>query len=679
MGGARAPRAPVHGRRRRPADPARLRPGGGRRWRSCGSITDAYRITTMATLRVAFLSALALELLATISVALVAVGVGLRLAAGDLTLRGRAVRADPGARGIPAAAPAGRRVPCQRGGGHGRDPRVRGHRHRCARSRRAAPRPPVAIGAVVVDGVSVEQPGRDVVAPARASLVVRPGEIVAVTGPSGAGKSTLLAVILGLLEPSAGRVAVQGTDGAETDVRDLDADAWRARVAWVPQVPYLFAGHRGGERAARRPRPRPTLRSGAALASVGLGDLSPDRQLGERGRGLSSGQRRRVGLARALVRGAPILLLDEPTAGLDEAAEAIVLAAVRDAARGGAAVLLVAHRPGAVAEADRTVAVRWAPASDVRTPDGGRRVRERRVRGRRDPWGDRERHRGRGMSSILAILRIGRPVRGRLVLAVLAGVAAGVAAIGLAATSAWLISRAAEQPVMLTLLAAITAVRAFGISRGVFRYLERLSLPTTPRSGSWASCAGPYTRDSRRLRPPAWPSCAPGTCSRDSWATWTASPTCGSGSCSRMRRRRWWPWAPSCSSRWLVPAAGLVAGRLSLLATAIVAPLVAGGVSRAGGGAPRSRARRAGRRRPGPAARRARDRVAGAAPRAIGEVRRVDARLAAAERRSALGAGVERARRRPSRRACRCGPPSCSGSSPCARGASAAWPSPSSR
>jgi ABC-type multidrug transport system fused ATPase/permease subunit len=217
---------------------------------------------------------------------------------------------------------------------------------------------------VVVDGVSVDQPGRDLVAPAGVSLIMRPGEIVAITGPSGAGKSTLLAVILGLLEPSAGRVIVRAADGAGTNVRDLDADAWRARVAWVPQVPYLFSGSVAENvRLATPSASDEQVR--AALVSVGLDDLPPDRVLGERGRGLSSGQRRRVGLARALVRRAPILLLDEPTAGLDDVAERVVLAAVRDAARGGAAVLLVAHRPGAVAEADRTVVVGWAPTEAV--------------------------------------------------------------------------------------------------------------------------------------------------------------------------------------------------------------------------------------------------------------------------------------------------------------------------
>lgn len=321
-------------------------------------ITDLYRTTTLSTLRIAFLSALALELLATISVALVAVGVGLRLAVGGMTLEAglfvlvlapeaylplRRLGAEFHAseEGLSAAGdafavidaplpPAGRGVP----------PRAR-------------------FGGLAIDRVSVEQPGRDVAAPSRASLVVRPGEVVAVTGPSGAGKSTLIAVILGLIPPTSGAVRVLDADGGGTDVRDLDAEAWRARVAWVPQAPWLFAGSVAGNVRLGAPDTDDTAVA-EALSAVGLGDIAPSLVVGERGSGLSSGQRRRVGIARALVRHAPVLLLDEPTAGLDASAEASVMHAVRAAADGGAAVLLVAHRPGAVAGADRTSEVAWA-------------------------------------------------------------------------------------------------------------------------------------------------------------------------------------------------------------------------------------------------------------------------------------------------------------------------------
>jgi thiol reductant ABC exporter CydD subunit len=204
-------------------------------------ITDSYRSTTMETLRVAFLSALVLELLATLSVALVAVGIGLRLAAGNMTfgvglfalvlapeaylpLRRLGAEFHASEEGVTAAARVFEIIdtplPAQEG----------------------TSEPPALIAAIVVDGVSVEQPGRDLAAPAEASLAVRTGEIVAVTGPSGAGKSTLLAVIIGLLQPTDGRVVVVGGDGVESDVRDLDAGAWRARIAWVPQAPFLFAG-----------------------------------------------------------------------------------------------------------------------------------------------------------------------------------------------------------------------------------------------------------------------------------------------------------------------------------------------------------------------------------------------------------------------------------------------------
>jgi thiol reductant ABC exporter CydD subunit len=326
-------------------------------------ITDQYRSTTMATLRVAFLSALVLELLATISVALVAVGVGLRLAVGELSL-------EVGLFALILAPEA--YLPLRRLGAefHASEEGVTAALQAFAIIDAPLPGPTAggqAVGHVIeleVAGVSVAQPGRDVLAPAEASLAVRPGELVAVTGPSGVGKSTLLAVILGLLEPTSGRVFARTDDGAVSDVRQLDPDGWRTRLAWVPQVPFLFPGTVADNVRLGAPDAS-DAQIVAVLERLGLVDVTLDRIVGERGRGLSSGQRRRVGIARALLRRAPFLLLDEPTAGLDEAAERAVLAALRDVASDGAGVLVVAHRPGAVASADRTVELRAAAITSL--------------------------------------------------------------------------------------------------------------------------------------------------------------------------------------------------------------------------------------------------------------------------------------------------------------------------
>jgi thiol reductant ABC exporter CydD subunit len=333
-------------------------------------VTDAYRIETMGTLRVAFLSALVLELLATISVALVAVGVGLRLVAGELDL----------ATGLFAIVLAPEAyLPLRRLGAefHASEEGLTAARRAFAvldapglPAGDLAEVPDLRGGRLVVAGVSVVQPGRDAAAPADASFEVRPGEVVAVVGPSGAGKSTLLAVLLGFIAPDEGRVALVAADGSAVDLAALDGGAWRRRVGWVPQVPFLFAGSVADNVRLAVPDADDGAVAGV-LAAVGLGDLDPTTVLAERGAGLSSGQRRRIGVARALLRGAPLLLLDEPTAGLDEAAEAAVLAAVRRAAEQGAAVVLVAHRPAAAAMADRIVDVGWVALPPAVVPGAG--------------------------------------------------------------------------------------------------------------------------------------------------------------------------------------------------------------------------------------------------------------------------------------------------------------------
>ena len=198
-------------------------------------------------------------------------------------------------------------------------------------------------------------PGRRVPALDRAELVVDPGETVAVTGPSGCGKSTLLAIVLGLRLPDAGTVSLGGVNLA-----DLDLDDWRRHIAWVPQRPHLFA--RSVADNVRLGRPDASDADVAeALEAAGSdrGRAPPPsrrRHAGsaKAGSGLSAGERQRVSLARAFVRDAPLLLLDEPTASLDGQTEADVLEAVRRLV-GGRTALIVAHRPALAALADRVV------------------------------------------------------------------------------------------------------------------------------------------------------------------------------------------------------------------------------------------------------------------------------------------------------------------------------------
>jgi ATP-binding cassette, subfamily C, bacterial CydCD len=309
-----------------------------------GRVTDAYRRLTMRTLRLAFLSSLALELLATLSMALVAVGIGLRLVGGSLDLRTallvlilapeaylplRQVGANyhASAEGLAAAeqvfAVLATPVPA------------------------AGTRTDIPTGPLVVDGLTVRFPDRAMPALQGFGLTVHPGQIVALTGYSGAGKSTLLHAVLGFVTPDEGRIRLGGVD-----LTDADPQAWRRRFAWVPQRPHLFAGTLADNlRLASPDASDEALADAARRASL---ELPLSTVVGEDGVGLSAGQRQRLACARAFLCDAPVLLLDEPTANLDPGTEAAVLRAVRLLAR-GRAVLLVAHRPALLALADRVI------------------------------------------------------------------------------------------------------------------------------------------------------------------------------------------------------------------------------------------------------------------------------------------------------------------------------------
>jgi ATP-binding cassette subfamily C protein CydCD len=322
-------------------------------------VTNDYRRESMATLRVAFLSAFALELTATLSVALVAVGVGLRLVDGSLDLRTGLF--------VLILAPEAY-LPLRNLGSsfHASEEGMEaaGRVFRIIEGTAEAPSSggvpiPVLLGAEIrIEAVTVHQPGRALDAPFEASLSLRAGEVVAIAGPSGAGKSTLIDVLLGLRNADGGAVSIVAADGVEVPIASLNREAWHRQVAWVPQHPYCFRGTVAENiRLAAPGAADAAVRE--VLTAVDLADVEPTTSLGEAGAGLSSGQRRRLGVARALLRDAQILILDEPTAGLDAISEEAVLASVRAAARDrNRAVLLVAHRPAALAIADRVVTIR---------------------------------------------------------------------------------------------------------------------------------------------------------------------------------------------------------------------------------------------------------------------------------------------------------------------------------
>ncbi|MGW2627182.1 thiol reductant ABC exporter subunit CydD [Micromonospora taraxaci] len=335
-------------------------------------MADGHRVATMKTLRIAFLSALVLELVATLSVALVAVPVGIRLLGGGLALQTAllVLLLTPEAY-LPLRA-AGSRFHASMEGLAALDEALTVSAAPVALRADEGAAVPDAQREIRFEGVTVAYERttalRDV------TLTIRAGERIAVIGPSGAGKSTLLGLLLGFVTPTSGRITVGGVDLATAD-----PDAWRRQLAWVPQRAHLFAASLADNIRLGAPGTPPdalaTAVRDAALDDVvaGLPD-GLDTLLGERGHGLSSGQRQRVALARAFLRDAPVVLLDEPTARLDTAAEAVVLDATRRLVAGRTA-LLVAHRPALLADADRILRIEDGRVTELTPEPTGKATR----------------------------------------------------------------------------------------------------------------------------------------------------------------------------------------------------------------------------------------------------------------------------------------------------------------
>ncbi|HEX5534164.1 MAG TPA: thiol reductant ABC exporter subunit CydD [Actinomycetales bacterium] len=331
------------------------------------TVGDAYRRATNVVLRQAFLSGLVLEVFTTLAVALVAVGVGLRLLRGEMDLQtGLAVlilapevylplrmvgqHFHASSDGIAAAAQAFSALELP------------------TRSQAEATRPLSRVTGVRFENLSLRHDGRDLEAPYRLDDTVRAGRVTALVGANGAGKSTAVAALLGLRVPSAGRVLLR-TGADEVDLADIDRQLWHRQVAWAPQRPVLVPGTVAENLRVVAPDAT-TEDLHAAARRVGLDEVIADlpagwdTRIGGGGVGLSAGQRQRLALTRVLLRVADatapahVVVLDEPTAHLDPETEQVVLRTLRELADDGALVIVVAHRASLASVADDVIVVR---------------------------------------------------------------------------------------------------------------------------------------------------------------------------------------------------------------------------------------------------------------------------------------------------------------------------------
>jgi len=425
-------------------------------------IQSELRRRTSLTLRTAFLSALALELIGTLSVAVVAVLLGIRLMNGQVTLLTALVVLLLAPECFGAVREVGAAFHASQNG----TAALRRVRELLAVVRRPfAPATGRDAGRdagrdVAVDGLRVAYPSRADAAIDGFSAVFRRGRLTVVTGVSGAGKSTLLGALTGSLEPDAelaGRIS--GVDPT--------------RLALAAQAPRFFATTVEGELEL-------ATEDHQAVTSV-LDELDLSAVRDRRPSELSPGEARRLAIARAMLRartGATTALFDEPTAHLDDDNAARVRALLRSLTRVGGnpvVVIVVSHDPRLISEADAVIRMP-TPAASVPSRTQGGAASSHATAASLEPTSDRapSRQPRRNVPAGSTLASLLRASAGRWALAVLLGVAATAFGLSLTAVSAWLIVRASEHPEIMYLMVAIVGVRFFGLGRSVARYAERL-------------------------------------------------------------------------------------------------------------------------------------------------------------------------------------------------------------
>jgi len=475
-------------------------------------VSDQFRDITLKVLRVTFLSAFALELLTTLSTAIIAVEVGLRLLYGQmefrealfllilapefyLPLRLLGQRFHAGLAGTSAA----QRIfnildkPADIG-------------EKTAQPSPTRPKlitPDTPFSSLLLSNLSYTYPGESTAALKNISLEIHPGQHIALVGPSGAGKSTLANLLLRFIKPTAGQISID-----HEPISEIPFDDWHQVITWVSQKPYLF--HDSIEANIRLGSPDASFEDVISAARAAhledFIEFLPQKYkttIGEGGARLSSGQAQRLALARAFLVNAPILILDEPTSSLDPETETYIEESTHRLIQGHT-VITIAHRLNTVYNADQIVVLEEGRIAESGTHRelialGGRYASMVEVYAKAQEAGYKSslistknelqppsaniqlsltssksptsQHR---TSTIIRLLSFLKGSWGWVALTALLGSFTIGSSVALMGTSAWLISTAALHPSIAVLEVAIVGVRFFGIARAVFRYLERL-------------------------------------------------------------------------------------------------------------------------------------------------------------------------------------------------------------